>query len=117
MQPPPEMAREHMARVGERCWRTSAVKLASSPKQILWDEDTAKAKAVIIRAVNRIHQEDPRCKDAIQLYSVAKADTESKAQKKPVYFVSCGHDGTIAVYRCQRADDRLPSRSRHIDYW
>jgi len=33
---------------------------------------TSKAKAAIIKAVNRIHREDPRCKDAVYPTSVGK---------------------------------------------
>ena len=110
----PEWLREHKGWV-ERSALAQPLKPGETRQfteaDFLWDEDTAKAKAVIIRAVNRIHQEDPRCKDAIQLYSVAKADTESKAQKKPVYFVSCGHDGTIVYFDAKRADDPTPFRA------
>lgn len=83
-----------------------------------WDKDTNKAKAAIIKAVNRIHREDPRCKDAIYPSSVAKSATESKAQKKPVYFVNCG-DGAQSVnvyFDAKRADDPAPFRAPgHID--
>lgn len=83
-----------------------------------WDEDTSKAKPAIIKAVNRIHREDPRCKDSIYPSSVAKSDTESKAQKKSVYFVNCG-DGAQSVnvyFDAKRADDPTPFRaSGHID--
>jgi len=49
---------------------------------------------------------------------VAKSDTESKAQKKPVYFVNCG-DGPVSVnvyFDAKRADDPTPFRAPgHID--
>ncbi len=83
-----------------------------------WDKDTKKAKDAIIKTVNRIHREDPRCKNAIYPSSVAKSDTESKAQKKPVYFVNCG-DGAESVnvyFDAKRADDPTPFRAPgHID--
>lgn len=83
-----------------------------------WDKDTSKAKAAIIKAVNRIHREDPRCKDSIYPTSVAKSDTESKEQKSPVYFVNCG-DGPVSVnvyFDAKRADDPTLFRAPgHID--
>ena len=83
-----------------------------------WDGDTSKAKTAIIKVVNRIHREDPRCKDAIYPTSVAKSDTESKAQKKPVFFVNCG-DGAASVnvyFDAKRADDPTPFKAPgHID--
>lgn len=84
----------------------------------MWDKDTEKAKATIIKAVNRIHREDPRCKDEIYPSSAAKSDTESKAQKKPVYFVNCGGGASsVNVYfDTKRADDPAPFHAPgHID--
>lgn len=84
----------------------------------LWDNDTAGIKPVIIKAVNRIHQEDPRCREAIYPSSVAKSSMESKAQKKAVFFVNCG-EGTNSVnvyFDAKRADDPTPFRAPgHID--
>ena len=84
----------------------------------IWDDDTRKAKAAIIKAVNRIHREDPRCKNDIYPSSVAKSDTESKEQKKAVYFVNCGGGATsVNVYfDAKRADDPAPFRAPgHMD--
>lgn len=84
----------------------------------VWDKDTKKVKTIIIRTVNRIQREDPRCKTAIYPSSVAKSMTESKAQKKPVYFVNCG-DGAESVnvyFDANRVDDPTPFRAPgHID--
>lgn len=83
-----------------------------------WDKDTKKVKDMIVKTVNRIHREDPRCKTAIYPSSVAKSQTESKAQKKPVYFVNCG-DGAESVnvyFDAKRVDDPAPFRAPgHID--
>lgn len=83
-----------------------------------WDKDTKKVKDMIVKTVNRIHREDPRCKTAIYPSSVAKSYTESKAQKKPVYFVNCG-DGAESVnvyFDAKRVDDPAPFRAPgHID--
>jgi|GEM_PF-3513923 len=117
----PEWLREHVGWV-ER----SALAAPLKPGEVLefteadfdWDKDTSKAKAAIIKAVNRIHREDPRCKAAIYPSSVAKSAAESKAQKKPVYFVNCG-DGPQSVnvyFDAKRADDPTPFRAPgHID--
>ena len=86
---------------------------------IVWDKDTTKAKAVIIKAVNRLHREDPRCKDRIDLYAVEKADTESKARKKPVYSVPCGEENNQAnvYFDAQQVDDPTPFRAPgHINH-
>lgn len=84
----------------------------------VWDKDTKNVKTMIIRTVNRIQREDPRCKTAIYPSSVAKSMTESKAQKKPVYFVNCG-DGAESVnvyFDAKRVDDPTPFRAPgHID--
>lgn len=91
---------------------------AFTEADFMWDDDTNKAKAAIIKAVNRIHKEDPRCKDDIYPSSVAKSATESEAQGKPVYFVNCGGGATsVNVYfDAQRADDPTPFRAPgHFD--
>lgn len=91
---------------------------AFTEDDFMWDKDTNKAKAAIIKAVNRIHKEDPRCKEDIYPSSVAKSATESKEQGKPVFFVNCGGGATsVNVYfTAERADDPAPFRAPgHID--
>ncbi|MBX9862407.1 MAG: hypothetical protein K2Y42_06595 [Hyphomicrobium sp.] len=75
-----------------------------------WDGDTSKAKAQIIKAVNRIRREDARCRDSISPASVAKSAHQSKVKGRPVFYVTCG-DGikVVTVYfDAARANDQKP---------
>jgi len=75
-----------------------------------WDADTKKAKALIVKTVNRIQQEDTRCKDSIYPGSVAKSPSQTKSASNPVFFVTCG-DGASAVnvyFDAARANDPTP---------
>lgn len=55
-----------------------------------WDKHTQRDKTAIIKAVNRIHREDPRCKEHIYPSLVGRSADETKKRGKPVYFVNCG---------------------------
>ncbi|HEL3179386.1 MAG: hypothetical protein J0L89_08380 [Xanthomonadales bacterium] len=83
-----------------------------------WDKHTQRDKTAIIKAVNRIHREDPRCKEHIYPSLVGRSADETKKRGKPVYFVNCGTGAqTVNVYfDAARADDPTPFRApRFID--
>jgi hypothetical protein len=83
-----------------------------------WDADTAKAKQLIVNAVNRIQREDKRCSESIYPASVAKSSSKTKTASNPVFFVTCG-DGINAVnvyFDAARANDHTPfTPPVHID--
>lgn len=58
-----------------------------SAEDIYWDKGTAKHKVMIVSALNRIHREDPRCKQ-IDPGSVSRSQKSTPA--KPLFFVTCG---------------------------
>lgn len=83
-----------------------------------WDKYTAKDKDMIIKAVNRIHREDPRCADAILPSLTGWSEDQSKARGKRTYFVNCGvGDKTVNVYfDADRVEDPTPFRApSHVD--
>ena len=63
----------------------------------IWDKVAlpAKYKDVVIPLVNRIHQQDDRCKESLDPTSVSLAGPESKPGA-PVFYVTCGHFPTAA---------------------
>jgi len=56
---------------------------------IYWDKGTTPHKAAIIKAVNRVHQEDARCTGSLDPGTVALSPSKSKPGK-PLFFVTCG---------------------------
>jgi hypothetical protein len=60
-----------------------------SAEDIYWDNQTELHKDLIVKAINRIHKEDPRCRENIEVGSVAQSPTKSKP-RHPVFFVTCG---------------------------
>lgn len=75
-----------------------------------WDADTKKFKRQIIKAVNRIHREDSRCRHRIEPGTVTKSVTRSKAAGQPVFFVMCGEGASIVnvFFDLARANDPAP---------
>lgn len=62
--------------------------LIFSEDDIVWDKDTMHHKKLVLAGVNKIHQENPRCKD-IDVGSVSKS-TSRGTKADPVFFVLCG---------------------------
>lgn len=83
-----------------------------------WDKYTTKDKKLIMQAVNRIHREDPRCKDRIEPSTASLSDAQTKQKDFPVYYVTCG-EGLSAVnvyFDSKRLSDSTPFRAPgHLD--
>jgi hypothetical protein len=54
----------------------------------LWDSKTSRHKKLVVTAVNKIHSENPHCKD-IDPTSASLSGARS-TPKKPVFYVACG---------------------------
>lgn len=87
-------------------------------EDIYWDKYTKPHKDMIIKAINRIHREDSRCKDDIDPNTVSKSSTQSKPNK-PAFYVTCG-TGVNAVNVFFSADDVASDKPfaapGHIDH-
>jgi hypothetical protein len=82
-----------------------------------FDAQTRPHRAMIVRAVNKIRQEDPRCKDHLSPGSVSLSRDRSKP-REPVFFVTCGKGtGTVNVYFSQSdlAEGKTFAPPAHID--
>lgn len=86
-------------------------------KDIYWDKRTKPYKEMIIKAVNRIHREDPRCKEDIDAGTVSQS-TNRGTPSNPVFFVTCG-TGTNVVNVYFSAEDVAAAKTfrapAHID--
>jgi hypothetical protein len=86
-------------------------------KDVFWEDDTRKYKAIIVKALNRIHREDERCKN-LDPGSVFLAPDRSKPGK-PVFFVQCspGHDVVNVYFSPADVGSTKPfSAPGHIDH-
>ena len=61
---------------------------------IYWDKGTAPHKSAIVKAVNRMHQEDARCTNSLDPSTVALSPSKSKPGT-PTFFVTCGRGDTV----------------------
>ena len=58
-------------------------------KEFYWDEKTRPYKDIIIAGVNKIHRENPRCKDMEPLTAYVADDS---TPENPRFLVQCGED-------------------------
>ena len=82
-----------------------------------FDAQTRPHRAMIVRAVNKIRQEDPRCKDHLSPGSVSLSRDRSKP-REPVFFGTCGKGtGVVNVYFSQSdlAEGKTFAPPAHID--
>jgi hypothetical protein len=89
-----------------------------SAQDIYWYDSTSKYKETIVRAVNRIQREDPRCKKHIDPASVFLSSVKSRPGK-PVFFVTCGAGAKAVNVYFTPADVESPKPFRapvHIDH-
>ncbi len=71
--------------------RASGEARTFTEQDIYWDDHTSKYKELVVRAVNRIHREDPRCKKSVDPATLALSPSKSRPGK-PVFFLTCGMD-------------------------
>lgn len=65
---------------------------------IYWDDKTRPYQVLIVKALNRIHREDPRCRTDIDPGTVARAASKGDSAN-PVFFVTCGSGaGVVNVF-------------------
>lgn len=64
-----------------------------SEQDFYWDKDTSKYKELLISQVNRIHANNPACRE-IDPGTLTKS-TSKGTDKDPVFFVTCGSDNSI----------------------
>lgn len=62
--------------------------LTFSEDDIVWDKGTTPYKKLVVAGVNKVHQENPRCRD-IDVATVTKSPSKG-TKTDPVFFVSCG---------------------------
>lgn len=87
-------------------------------QDISWDKNTSKYKEILIQAINRIHREDPRCKDHIDPGTVSLSPSKSQPNK-PVFFVTCGTDmNVVNVFFTPEdvASSKRFTAPKHIDH-
>ena len=81
-----------------------------------WDNNTRPHKAIIVSGVNKIHRENPRCRD---IDTGSAYISGSKGTKKnPVFFVTCGtgrHAHNVFFSKSDIETGRTLGAVKHID--
>lgn len=76
---------------------------------LYWDHETRPHRTMILRAVNKIAREDPRCRDSLDPGTVTLSSQSTPAV--PVFFVMCGQGAGGVVNVFFKASDLAPGKT------